>query len=216
MIAAIKMNSKVSLNPMLPSAHCPRRLCGYFPNYLSGRWSLSRWRTTFHPHNRQQASLAFLRVMLAVVHNWNPSTSEGWLLKLMPLRCFSSCCWLNSFFFCSRKIARRTKSWLLNVRFSISQAKLRAILLLQPVCIKIWILFLPHVVVFIICREISQVDDVQAQTKAETREIAEVSSYFSVYFLIYDGLMSLRTTINDSWSGSTLFSVISPRHINYR
>lgn len=34
MIAVIKTNSKVSLNPMLPPAHCPRRLCGYFPHYL--------------------------------------------------------------------------------------------------------------------------------------------------------------------------------------
>lgn len=111
MIAVRKTNSKVSLNPVLPSTHCPCRLCGYSPNYLSGRWSLSRWRTTFHPHNRQKASLAFLRVMSAVVHNWNPSSSEGSLLKLTPLRCFSSCCWLNSiFFFCSQKIARRTKS----------------------------------------------------------------------------------------------------------
>lgn len=70
------------------------------------------------------------------------------------------------------------------------------------------------VLFFIICRKFSQVDDVQAQTKIP--KIALVSSYFSVYFLIYKGLMSLKTTINDSGSGSTLFSVISPRHINYR
>lgn len=76
------------------------------------------------------------------------------------------------------------------------------------------LLLLPHVVVSIICTQISQ--DVQAQTKAEIPKIAEVSSYFSVYFLIYKGLMSLKTTINDSGSRSTLFSVISPRHINYR
>lgn len=68
---------------------------------------------------------------------------------------------------------------------------------------------------FIICRELSQVDDVEAQTKEEIPKIAEVSSYFSVYFPIYEGLISLKTTINDSGSGSTLFSVISPRHINY-
>lgn len=72
------------------------------------------------------------------------------------------------------------------------------------------------VLFFIICRKLSQVDDVQAQTKAEIPKIAQVSSYFSVYFLIYKGLMSLKTTVNDSGSGSTLFSVMSPRHINYR
>lgn len=113
MIAIIKTNSKVSLNPVPPSAHCPRRLCGYFPNYLSGRWSLSRWRTTFHPHNRQQASLAFLRDMSAVVHNWNPSSSEGSLLKLTPLRCFSSPCWLNSIFFLAVGKLLDTKSLLI-------------------------------------------------------------------------------------------------------
>lgn len=65
------------------------------------------------------------------------------------------------------------------------------------------------VLFFIICKKLSQVDNVQAQTKIP--KIALVSSYFSVYFL-----MSLKTTVNDSGSGSTLFSVMSPRHINYR